>query len=334
MTVTSIIDAEPVTATPSNFPPLPTGPFVVPMKNPSIASSACLSEGHHSGAWACTNGPSVRLKIVPRGTGLPLVHVESGLMPNVYRYGAQPPELTYPADVMVMNDMDDRSKGPAYFFQELYTKLVVLRPEEFEGLSKRWLKQESEVSEQPEIMKRGLGGKIFNAVPNDRPWFCFWNDTILEGFIYPNHDSDNTIKTSAPLAAMSAPNGASGTGLRPTDIPPSFAASASNPSPTAAEQWKNAASFPKLVKFEERRAPNSPPPICRQMQILYNGQAAPLPGVDEIELEEVEPMQQSRLFSYYTNPNHQQGGSLTQDSSESRVKARSLVACKCEWQND
>ena len=155
VTVTSIIDAEPVMSTPSNFPPLPTGLFVVPMKNPSVASNACLSEGPHSGAWACTDGPVVRLKIVPRGTGLSLVYVESGLMPNVFRYGAQPPELTYPADVMIMNDKDDRSKGPAYFFQELYTKLVVLRPEEFEPLLKRWSKQDAEVLEQLETRKRG-----------------------------------------------------------------------------------------------------------------------------------------------------------------------------------
>lgn len=320
--------------TPSGFPPLPTGTFVVPLKSPVVKDNVCLSNAAQSSSWACTDGPRIRIKIEPKGSGPSLVHIESDLPPNEIRYGAQPPHLSYPADVMIMTDKDDRAKGTSYFFQELYNKVVVVRENEFNGHIKRHLNEDFQNAEYPEASKRGLT-RPNNAQPYDRPWYCFWNNTILEGFIYAYQDSDHIIKTSsAPLSAMPITHSASGSGTRPSDLSTPFTAPVFHSSSGVEERNRSQTdmiAFPKMVKFEERRAPNSPPPYCRQMQILINGQPAPVQDLSDVVLEEAEPMQQSRVM-YHPNSNYQQRRALSEVSSESIVDARSLSGCKCEWQ--
>ena len=320
--------------TPSGFPPLPTGTFVVPLKSPIVKDNACLSNAAQSAAWACTDGPRVRIEIEPKGTGQSLVRIESDLPPTEIRYGAQPPHLSYPADVMIMNDKDDRAKGTSYFFQELYDKVVVVRESEFDGHVKRWLNEDFQKVGYPEAGKRNLA-KVYNAQPYDRPWYCFWNNTILEGFVYAYQDSGHNIRTSsAQLSAMPMTRSTSGSGTRPSDASPSFTVPGFHISSGVEERKRSqtdAVPFPKMAKFEERRAPNSPPPYCRQMQILINGQPAQVQGSSDVMIEEAEPMQQSRVM-YHPNPNYQQRRTLSETSSERRVDARSLNGCKCEWQ--
>ena len=322
--------------TPSGFPPLPTGTFVVPLESPVVKDNACLSNAAQNASWACTDGQSVRITIEPKGTGPLLVHIDPDLSPNEIFYGAQPPHLSYPADVMIMIDKDDRSKGPSYFFQELYNKVVVLREYEFDRYQKRWVDEDLQNAEHPEASKRSRKG--LQVQPNDRPWYCFWNNTILEGFVYAYEDSDHIVRTSsAPLTAMPSSRSSSGSGTRPSDVSSPFTAANFHTSSGVKErkrsQRESLSSFPKMVKFEERRAPNSPPPYCRQMQMagLINGQPAQLPGLSDVMLEESEPMQQSRVM-YHPNPNHEQRRELSAMSSESRVEARSLSGCRCEWQ--
>ena len=319
ITVTSIIDAESVTTTPSGFPPLPTGTFVVPLKSPVVKDNACLSNAAQSASWACTDGSRVRIKIEPKGTGPRLVRIDPDLPPNGILYGAQPPHLSYPADVMIMIDKDDRSKGTSYFFQELYDKVVVVSESEFGGFTKRWVDEDLQNAEHPEASKWSMKG--LPVQPHDRPWYCFWNSTILEGFVYALKDSDHDVKTStAPLTAMPSTRSASGSGTWPRDVSSTF---------TAKRSQKELLPFPKMVKFEERRAPNSPPPYCRQMEGLINGQPAQVQGSSDIVLEESESMQRSRVNP---NPDHEQRRELSEMSSESRVEARSLNGCRCEWQ--
>ena len=321
--------------TPSGFPPLPTGTFVVPLKSPAVKDNSCLTNAAQNASWACTDGPRVRIEIEPKGTGQSLVRIESDLNPDEIFYGAQPPQLPYPADVMIMTDKDDRAKGTSYFFQELYNKVVVLRENEFNGHTKRWVSEDLQNAERPEASRRGLK-RMDKAQPYDRPWYCFWNNTILEGFIYAYQDSDYDIKTSlAPLSATPTTHSPSGSGTRPSDVLPLFTAPALYTSLSIKERKRSQTdllpSFPKMVKFEERRAPNSPPPYCRQMQILINRQVAQVQGSSDIMLEEAEPTQQSRVM-YHPNLNYQQRRALSETSSESTVDARSLSRCKCEWQ--
>ena len=340
---TSLIDAEPVSSS-TSLPPLPTGTFVVPLKNPSPSSQACLTDATQAHAWACINGPSVSLQVLPSGTARPQVCVMPGPMTDAIFYGAQPPQLAHPADLMIMKDKNDRDKGPAYFFQEKYNKVVILRETDLSLNSKRWLAWDMLASR--DTVQRSKGGWNQDDVDQDdivkkadKPWYCHWNDTILEGFIYTNQNYSNAATTSAPLTAAS-PSAASGF-LSWSNIPlPSSTYSAYSTSPTAGDPWpkRDAATlpYPFSIKLEERRGPHSPQPYCQQMQILLTGQPGPLTIQESgdpviIQLDEDEPMQQNRII-YENGPQQRRASS---ESTKKVIENRESPsgACQCQWKN-
>lgn len=91
------------------------------------------------------------------------------------RYGAQPPILNESTTMSLMNAKDYLEKGPAYVFHKQFDKLVILPEDTFDNFNLR-------------RQRRGLQNYNYSkanyAPSGDKPWFCYWNGTLLEGFIF------------------------------------------------------------------------------------------------------------------------------------------------------
>lgn len=143
-------------------------------------------------------------------------------------YGMQEPVTNITAGVLG-TDLNGLSRGPSYFFQAIFDKLVILpeaalspasakarRLPDFDILSKR----------QNTIVQAG-----------DRPWFCHWNSTLLEVFIYANI-------TSVPSAVSGTTSTSASPSSNPTIQPP----------------------YPKVVKIEDIAMDAIVSPYCEHIR--------------------------------------------------------------------
>ncbi len=151
----------------------------------------------------------------------------------------------------------------------------------------------------------------------DQPWYCFWNSTINEFWIFLDDDSDgsnsstvtgasstsssSTITTSYSTPSSTATGGTSASSpMYMTPVATSFASMTSAaPSETTSNGYWNGSkkkretsgggstNFPRLVKMLEKRKPSANvPPYCQQMQVLNNWQIMPIPNIPTIAIEE------------------------------------------------
>ena len=277
----------------------------------------------------------------PHNPAVSLTYPES---PNSgIRYGAQPPQLSGQTNLFLMKDKDDSSRGPAYFFAQQYNKTVIVHNSDLGGLSNskrsflnRWFSGQD--AESPAgLSARDAYDNAWSsnttAKPGERPWYCYWPGTILEGFIFVTQDAGQTPTKSAAYptksdlaAASSAPSQAASKRQAPADLPP----------------------YPKLVKIEERRNPfNTIKPFCQQMQILNSGK----PGLVtdstgqlvQIQLEESEPSFVQHQLNPQTNfgqgapsglpatPAFPTGFPGRRRAIDKREGQGSGSSCQCEW---
>lgn len=96
-----------------------------------------------------------------------------------YPYGTQPPVLTQQQVLNLVSDSQNLARGPAWFFEIPYNKLVII-PEALlsEPSSKRDLEVRKDYPAHDFTSRKNV------AQPGDKPWFCYWNGTLLETFIY------------------------------------------------------------------------------------------------------------------------------------------------------
>lgn len=242
------------------------------------------------------------------------------------RYGAQPPVLNAPYDLMVMLDRADVDRGPAFFFQQYYDKLVIVPEKGIDlGSSKHSIRDVQELEE------RGSPGGWYGgtAQPTDRPWFCFWNNTLLEGFIYVTQNCSSPLNSSSPSAAP--PNPPSSPSTMPQLPSPSNTYPSIPTTSATAGKRQNPPSipppYPKVIKIEERRpAHHAVEPYCQQMQVLYDGsvvQATTRSGdMIIVHLNETEQSQQKA------------GKGLKTDGSRLQKKDSIEGGCHCVWVSD
>tara|TARA_R110002003_G_scaffold44_4_gene3207 strand:+ start:11906 stop:12679 length:774 start_codon:yes stop_codon:yes gene_type:complete len=247
-------------------------------------------------------------------------------------YGLQPPALD-PQAMQLVSDLDYKAYGPAYHFADRYDKLVILRPEELNLFTSK--------------MKRQDFRQKFQVRPGDYPWYCFWNNTYIEGYIYVDDNSTaasfTAFPTNAPSGSPSASYDLAGfLATASTAAPASLTGSNSPPgaTPTPAPAVRRDAQsdaslpprippYPRIVKIEERRLPNSPQPYCQQMVLLDNGRIAPAlngnDGPKKILLQEIDPTYEE-YFQAQATPtgNAKRGVGLLQRSDPSD-------ACHCQW---
>lgn len=272
-----------------------------------MVATRCLEGDQYTPAWSCDlsvyQNPQFQILVTPaQGTSPDLVRISaSGMRTAPVKYGTQPPSMDKPQKLSVAIDQSDLHAGLAYVFQVPYNKLVILHEDEFnpEGKSKRAI-------EDIAPPRRGM-----DLQPKDRPWYCYWNNTILEGFIYVTNDVPitplNSTSSNGPLATQTS------------------AASQESTAPDLNNL--NFPSYPKLVRLEERRDPmilqNGIKPYCQQMQVLNDMNLGTVNKPDSnepmiISLDETDP-----VFPKWKR-------SITRWTSQ---KSYDSDHCLCEWTN-
>lgn len=187
-------------------------------------------------------------------------------------YGLQPSSMVTDFDpFLLVADRDDPENGKAYYFQTTYDKVVVLPGDALQG------------GVASGKVKRGYDGGYGEwdvqkdvAKIGDKPWFCYWNGTSVEGFIYA--DKPLFSSTPSPTSATTTPtSGANysaaaaqytGSGSKPGYGPP-FATPAPSQTitttfemPTTTCTYEGEAS--KLPKWLHDNYPEyTPPPYLR-----------------------------------------------------------------------
>lgn len=342
-TVTTTVDATPLSSIPTNLPTLPTGTFSLFMGSSSENQALCLENTLQLPAWSCDMPPATfQVTVATLGKDAPKTsnHAFSVELPqdaqHGFSYGTQPP-IFRPKNVMTLvSDYDDPHLGPAWFFQINYDKVVILPQEVLTAPAARARRQEkvgvddtiatastpttntdtaiptatSSTSATAPATNNNSGGSGsgsgWTPPPNtyprhnvvlagSTPWFCYWNGTLLETFVYPNATS-NASEKWASIYGTALPTTASGSGAygRRSAVDPGAVTAGSTPTPTgtsSSDPTSTAATgaagllppYPKVVKIEERRMPRGDydQPYCVQMQISGDGgTAVPVRGAD------------------------------------------------------
>ncbi|KAJ4349804.1 uncharacterized protein N0V89_008423 [Didymosphaeria variabile] len=251
------------------------------------------------------------------------------------QYGLQPPVVP-PSTLQLVTDLDYRGYGPAWHFSGRYDKVVVLQPDEFaagNGLRKR-----DDDPNKPSFRHR------FQVMPGDNPWYCVWNSTYIEGYIYVTDNSTAATMTNYPTPNPSDPfpEMMTPTATVSTSSAENSSASTTPPPTKRTPQQRDDGSnfrfpfpYPRIVKIEERRLPGAPQPYCQKMQLLDNGQIAPASGSNGgnviVWLQEADP----RIDEFFGAPS----GPPPAPSSTQKAKTRRQQekrtdpsdACHCQW---
>lgn len=196
----------------------------------------------------------------------------------------------------------------------------------------------------------------------DKPWYCFWNQTVEEFWIFLEKKTQ-TGSVSAAAAMTSVPSGYPKTASpstpesssiptgTPVEVPLEAETAAASASPTPSTWYGPKGRrkrgdpsssgvpasgthpiFPNMIKMVEKRKPHENiDPYCQQMQVLDNWMVVPIPGVDIVEIDEAE-------FEDYRQGTSKARRSLAGSRGQSLVKRdeEDIISdleslCICEW---
>lgn len=340
--MTTTFDATPFTTLPANIASLPTGTYLLPISAPSVAPASCLSNTAQNAAWSCSI-PSplpyqMTISNIPGSD--PLSNFEIGLSFGNYTldilpYGAQPPTLNELRVMKLVNDSDYLDRGPAWFFQTTYNKVVIL-PENALTASSSTLKRDIN-KRRAALSASDFMGRKGVAQPGDKPWFCYWNGTLLEAFIYANMTSSAGSYTPPSVTSSSS----SQSSVQPTNTysgsTPSSSAQFSGSGGGGPPNYGKGSDptflpcYPKVIKLEERRLPISDqniPPYCIQNAVNSDGTYQPVMNgnlpvtiyLNETIPTTAEPL--SEKYSSFDNLNDRDIGLAARQSNS---------MCGCVW---
>ncbi|KAL7788204.1 hypothetical protein V8C37DRAFT_404545 [Trichoderma ceciliae] len=243
-------DVIPLPGVPPYLPSLPVGNFELPPLIASQAPQTCLNDSNQDAAWSC-NMPfnyyemNVGLSNEEKDTecyNLTLKAVNPS--DAQFLWGTQPPNVFHEAMILV-NDTFEPRRGPAWWLKVTYDKTVVVAEGGLSTKTKRWGHLGNPVVDYDVIRTKTPS---IGAQNGDKPWICTWPETTLEVFIYPIQNASTSPNPTSKSATSTT-----------TSVP--------NPYPTDGLQ-----SYPKTVKFLERRVTDgTPKAYCRQVQIIDNG---------------------------------------------------------------
>ena len=209
-------------ATPSSLPPLPTGAFSLPLGYAQESSPGCLVVGNQYTAWSCKMSFAPLQVIINFTTDGYEASLQTWVAPDgSIQYGLQAPVVAS-APLQLVNDLDYKGYGPAWHFATRYDKVVVLQTEEF--IAGQGLRVRDDDSNKPSFRHR------FQVQPGDNPWYCVWNATYIEGYIYVSDNSTAATMTTSPTPNPSDPF--AGIMTATTSTGPSTSGVASPTSPT------------------------------------------------------------------------------------------------------
>ncbi|CAK3815352.1 hypothetical protein DOTSEDRAFT_73851 [Lecanosticta acicola] len=229
--VTSLYDASPIASPTSGAPP--TGTFALTLGAPQETQSDCLPVANQQPAWSCDLAPNAALGLVVKKSP-----TSNGAGANLF-YASYNESIAYGSQLNMMNtslssfitvqDNDDPENGPAFYFQQFYDKVVVV-PENMISVSSSSKKGKRQGFVNPDFsLPQEWMQRKQMTWPGQKPWFCVWNGTFIEGFIY--------VQEPAATSSASATNSSNATAASTTPPPDSKAAaspptSTSSPSPT------------------------------------------------------------------------------------------------------
>ncbi|ORX98747.1 hypothetical protein BCR34DRAFT_628309 [Clohesyomyces aquaticus] len=308
----SMFDAYPIPM-PSSLPALPTGAFSLPLGVAQEASPGCLTVANQLSAWSCkmafvplllnmsylSTAPSASIPPRPVATIQPYTKPDGGI-----QWGVQPPIIPQqPLNLVIDNDY--KAYGPAFHFQSQYDKVVVLSPEEFAAGAS--LRTRDRGRGDGDSKPSGFRHR-FQVMPGETPWYCIWNQTFIEMYVYVTDNSTAATFTAFPSVwpSNSPPWGSSiplETNAAPTSSVGGAAASSAvvsaTPTPSTPVQrrgdsdYPHLLPYPRIVKIEERRLPGAPQPYCQKMRLLDNGAIVPemnsTDGIIKVMIQEEDP---------------------------------------------
>ena len=183
----------------------------------------------------------------------------------------------------------------------------------------------------------------------DNPWYCFWNQTVGEFWIFleKEWDADSAWSTTAAPMSMvtDTPSYPPTSGWEfsfdyEQGFPTTTTIAGDDPSaaPTSAPTWtgpkrrgfpatSSTPDFPKFVKMVEKRKPDSNiQPYCQQMEVRANWQIVPKQDVptvciDETEYAPPEPTGKDKRWA----------GRYRKRAANSVDQMESM--CICEWES-
>jgi hypothetical protein len=149
--------------------------------------------------------------------------------------GHQAPDVS-PVELKLI-DNGSETDGPVYYFRTTYNRIVLLKEND--------LTPTDGTRPQP-----AMRHPTFE--PGESLWRCVFNETLIEGYMYPNRK----------LAASGTSN-------------------------TTVTTMKTLPKIPHVLKLVEQRMPNGKGPYCEKMN-LENGSLSRLPG-EKVMLKLAEP---------------------------------------------
>ncbi|KAI9805597.1 MAG: hypothetical protein M1825_000848 [Sarcosagium campestre] len=335
-TVTAtLFDSSPLPSAPPGLPSPPVGKYAIGLGTAQKGSNKCVADYEERKAWSCSlPGPRMEISV----SGIPGVSTLSVQLSSTDEsdvpvvYGLQPPVVSAPQRLSLNMDQDDMEAGPALVAQTLYDKLVVLQESYFDphGHSKREVDVTSAGALHAREDEDDYSFDVAGPTPSphqriivgDRPWFCFWNDTVLDVFIYPMQNSSQVTVSSSVSTTTAAP------ALKRSDR--SFSNLFSSDLYRRDDSY---APYPKAIKIEEHRTTEyvDSKPYCEQKQLLADNTFGPLPNAPEtIHLDEtyLTPRKPRRRW-LAADPVH-----ASTSSSNPHKRRASSESCHCEWTVD
>lgn len=138
---------------------------------------------------------------------------------NAYYYGMQPPEMQN-APLLLVTDLYQDDRGPAWFFETEYRKTVII-PEKLLSPKTSPAKRGSDPFSDGFYPQDSI-----EASPGDRPWICYWEKTVFEVFIYVTQNnslrsiSSNNYNGGSSGSSSSTSTSTSTTLLTQLYVPP------------------------------------------------------------------------------------------------------------------
>jgi hypothetical protein len=255
---------------------------------------------------------------------------------GITKYGPQPPTMPGPLGVALMMDVEQLSRGPAFFFQSAYTKQVYVQEQTLNSsMPKRSV---------VDAIARSLHRRDDFMKPGDNPWVCNWNNTLLEGFIYVQESGSNSTNSSSPTAASSTTAPSTTGSAPPTPTQPAPLMERDHHDGHGGRggggkfrffEDQATVPYPFPMKFEERRTPANPiKPYCQQMTVNDDMSMAPKLNNGQpitITIDETDPQVQEHTET--TGVPVLQGPPLgVPPPHRARTKrATDPQACLCQW---
>jgi hypothetical protein len=338
-TVTTTYDAQSLLSPPTGIPTLPTGTYSLSIATPPTSYQSCLDTPSLYSAWSCALPPdSVDVSISTRDGGSDTACYEITLtssydLPMSYTYGTQPPVIASEQSLILVNDTQEVQWGPAWYFEVVYDKLVVVPEDDLPPPSNAKRNDMDMRIYERDLSRKGV------AQTGDKPWFCYWNNTVLETFIFVNKTSRagaqeasaSTASASmatvlqASIGPISSARPSAGNGMQPsqTTTAPSAATSSSANGNTVPGMFEG---YPKVVKLEERRIPAAGArlPYCVKMVIKPDGSASPYLDPDNGGSQDVLQLNE-------TEPSEPAPPAKRSLPGTELVERQTLRLCQCVW---